>query len=274
MRQIPTDLAWFSPTTERAALDLVAQYPQATLMGGGQTLVPQWGQTAYPQQVICLNQISALKGIKLESNRLLIGAGVSLEELAQAALVQQWVPALSQLVLTMGDAFMRHRATVAGALCTTTSSHCIAVALLGLNAQVHTSRRHFYVHEYFSDRAQGLQLQAGELIQSISLELPTATSYQSVRLVPARPALLSLFASRLAGRFFVGIGGLGMPTLRATALEQQLQQQTPDQITAFWQGFFKKQPPLGSNEAEKQYIQAQTQRLFIQLLAELSDSDP
>lgn len=271
MLEAQSKLLHLYPETLPEALELFKKYPDMVLMGGGQTLLPQWRETTYPKKVLCLNQIKSLRGIEQQGKRLFIGSGVTLAELADSALVQQLVPTLAKLALTMGDCFMRNRGTVVGALCTTTYGNCISTAFLGLNALIHTTERDFFLHEYAQEEPYKIRLNIGEIIKGLSFRTPFITSYQSIRLIPARSALITIYGSKIKNQQFIGIGGKGHRVFRATELETQLKwhnsAQTNDSIL---QKFLGNQQLLGNNEQEQEYIRAQTKRLLLCLMADFS----
>src|SRR5690606_34817263 len=110
-------------------------------------LIPRWRQSEIPHTVVSLSLVSAMRHIERNGPVLRLGAAVTLHELAESTVVRNSIPALAGLAGKMGDQFMRNRATIGGALCTTAQAGCIPAAMLGTKAIVHTTARDIAAHD-------------------------------------------------------------------------------------------------------------------------------
>lgn len=182
---ISESLNWHQPTGLGDAQALLSRFPDAVLLAGGQYLIPRWEETQMPATVISLSQITALQSIEQNGNTLEIGAAVTLSELAGSEVVCRTLPALAGLAGKMGDRFMRNRATLGGALCTTQCAGCIPAAMLGTNATVHTTSRSIPSGEWFQRGGLLPRLEKGELIVRVSFQVPLVATHQFLRLIAA-----------------------------------------------------------------------------------------
>lgn len=253
-------LNWHQPIELDDAKALLSRFPDAVVLAGGQHLIPRWQETLIPATVVSLSQISALRHIELNGGMLEIGAAVTLNELAKSEVVATAIPALASLAGKMGDRFMRNRATVGGALCTTQRAGCIPAAMLGMDATVHTTDRDIPSSEWFKTERSTSPLEKGELITGVCLQVPTAATHKYLRLISARFALITVFASKADIGFAVGIGGLADTAFRATAAECWLRSGATNdgELSAL----FSEHPPRTDHHASAAYREAQTRRLL------------
>ncbi|MER1967566.1 FAD binding domain-containing protein [Castellaniella sp. GW247-6E4] len=265
-------LNWHRPAALEDARALLLRFPDAVPMGGGQHLIPRWQQSETPGTIVSLSLVPAMRGIERSGHTLRIGAAVTLSELAGSAVIMNSLPALSSLAGNMGDRFMRNRATLGGALCTTSQAGCIPAAMLGTKAVVHTTARDIASQDWFRPHHAGRTLEKGELIVGVSLEIPDAASHQCLRLVPGRFALLTVFATRTGHEFGVGISGLAASAFRAFAAEAWLAGGTA--VDEALGRMLQEHPARSDIYAGSAYRQAQTRRLLIKTAAALIAEAP
>jgi len=105
------------PASLKEAAKALASNGEATLLAGGQTLLPTLRQRlAQPSALVDLSGISELSGISLKGNTLEIGATTSHAAVAASKDVNKAIPALAHLASTIGDSQVRHRGTIGGSL--------------------------------------------------------------------------------------------------------------------------------------------------------------
>jgi len=259
---IDKPLNWHRPAALEDAQALLSRFPDAVPMGGGQHLIPRWRQSGTPATVVSLGLIPAMRHIERHGRVLRLGAAVTLNELAASAAVGDGIPALSSLAGKMGDRLMRNRATIGGALCTTSQAGCLPAAMLGTRAVVHTTARDIAAHDWFQPRGPGgPTLEKGELIVGVSLRIPDAASHQCLRLIPGRFALLTVFATRAGHEFGVGISGLSASAFRAFAAEAWLAGGAAAGSTGL-DRVFEEHPGQSDIQAHGAYREAQARRLL------------
>lgn len=248
------------PTTLEAACSLLMDEPGAVPIAGGQHLVPCWRGTNWPESLVSLRSIESLRQIHAGETELSLGAAVTLQELSDSPVVQHRLPALAQLAGRMGDRFMRNRATIAGALCTTSSAGCLPPAMLGLGAVLLSTERSIDVDDWFLPSGPS-ELRRGELITKVLIPLPEVASHQWLRPMPGHFAWLTLFASRGPAGLRVGITGLAAHAFRASAAEVWLaRSETPGAVEL--NNVFDQIPLLSDARADSRYRLAQAKRLL------------
>ncbi|MGQ0815434.1 MAG: FAD binding domain-containing protein [Gemmatimonadota bacterium] len=107
------------PSTLAEAIDLLARYPQdSMLIAGGTDIVPNMKHRLFtPNHLIGLKQIAQLRGITVENNELVIGAGESLTGISRDPLVQQHARSLAQAAGSVAGPQLRNMGTLGGNLC-------------------------------------------------------------------------------------------------------------------------------------------------------------
>ncbi|MBO8162771.1 MAG: FAD binding domain-containing protein [Brevibacillus sp.] len=106
-----------APGCLQDALRLLAAYPDAVLLAGGQVVINEMHRAERaPSPLIDLGRIDELKEIIETSDRVWIGAGVTHTQLAGHPAVKNWLPALVQAAQAVGDLQVRNRATVGGTI--------------------------------------------------------------------------------------------------------------------------------------------------------------
>lgn len=108
------------PATNEEAVKLLAdQWGQSEVLAGGTDLLDRMKDfVSSPKRVVSLRAIKDLKGLRFSpSTGLRVGASVTLEELAQSAVVRRDYAALSQAAETIAGPQTRNMGTVGGNLC-------------------------------------------------------------------------------------------------------------------------------------------------------------
>ncbi len=107
-----------SPHTAAAAVALLVANPHAKLIAGGTDLMPNLRHgIGAPDGLIDLNQIEELNQIERSGQGWIIGAGVTLSQLATRADVRSELPLLAQAAATVAGPGHRTVATLGGNLC-------------------------------------------------------------------------------------------------------------------------------------------------------------
>jgi xanthine dehydrogenase YagS FAD-binding subunit len=105
------------PAGAAEAVRLLAALPQARVIGGGTELVPLARDAVLPplQHLVAVRALG-LDGIALRGERLVIGAGATLAEVAASPLVQREAPAVVLALRATASPQVRNAATVGGNL--------------------------------------------------------------------------------------------------------------------------------------------------------------
>ena len=107
-----------SPRTVAEAVALLATDPAARVIAGGTDLLPNLRRgIGAPAQLIDLGGVAELQQFDSDGQCWLIGAGVTLRELADSHAVQSELPALAQAAVAVAGPSHRVMATLGGNLC-------------------------------------------------------------------------------------------------------------------------------------------------------------
>lgn len=129
----PGAFDYHAPSTLEEALSLLAEHADdAKVLAGGQSLVPLLSmRLARPAQLIDINAIDTLSGIRSDDGGLALGALTRERDAERSVLVAERVPLLAEALPLIGHVSIRNRGTVGGSLAhADASAELPAVALL------------------------------------------------------------------------------------------------------------------------------------------------
>jgi carbon-monoxide dehydrogenase medium subunit len=102
-------------SVDEAVAALAAAGEDAKVLGGGQSLLPVLRlRLNAPSTIVDVSNVAEMRTITDEGSSLLIGAGVTTDEVANNALVKAHAPLLSLTAETVADRAIRHRGTFGG----------------------------------------------------------------------------------------------------------------------------------------------------------------
>src|SRR5260221_2556849 len=183
------------PTTTKDALSLAAQKGEGRDLAGGQSVVQavKLHLTA-PSDLIDLGSIQDLKSLKVEGNAVVVGAMVRHAEVAGSSSVKKAIPSLCALASMIGDRQVRHMGTIGGSLANSDPAADYPAAALALNATIVTNKRKIEADKFFTGLYE-TALEPGELITSVSFQLPKRGAYMKFRNPASRFALVGVFVA-------------------------------------------------------------------------------
>lgn len=191
-------------------------------LAGGQTLLASMKlRLAAPEQLIDLQSIQELKGIRKEGNAIVIGAMTRHADVAASGDVKAAIPTLTRLAAGIGDKQVRHMGTLGGSVANNDPAADYPAALLGLGATVHTTSRQIKADDFF----QGLfatALEDGELITAVSFPVPGRAAYMKFVQPASRFALIGVFVAQTEGGVRVAVTGGGNGVFRHAGMEAAL----------------------------------------------------
>lgn len=193
------------PQSLAEAAQAIADGGQA--IAGGQTLIATMKQRlAAPGTLVDLSQIADLQGIRMDGDRLVIGAMVCHADVASSDVVRANIPALAELAAGIGDRQVRAMGTMGGSVANNDPAACYPSAVLALGATIITDRREIAADDYF----QGMYataLEPGELIVAIAYPKPQAAAYAKFKQQASRFALAGVFVAKTAAGVRVAVTG-------------------------------------------------------------------
>ena len=195
---------------------------EATLMAGGQTLIPTLKlRLAQPSAVIDIGGIAELGGIGVDGGTVSIGATARHADVAGSAEVQGAIPALAQMASGIGDAQVRHMGTIGGSVANNDPAADYPAAVVALGATVHTNRRQIAGDDFFTGMFE-TALGDGEIITKVTFPVPQAAAYAKFPNPASRYALVGVMVARTGGGVRVAVTGAGACVFRVAAMENAL----------------------------------------------------
>lgn len=174
-----SDIAYKTPSTVEAACSEWADHPGAFYLAGATDLLPQVRLGRHtPSVLVDLKRIQALGEIQERSDgSLVVGAAVSLAQVATHPKMKEHYPLLVDCCLSVGSYPLRNRATLAGNICNASPAADTAAALLALEAAVEVASkggsRTVPIGKFFKGPGKSA-LEPGELVTQIVLPKESA----------------------------------------------------------------------------------------------------
>jgi xanthine dehydrogenase small subunit len=176
------------PTSLNALNGVLNEYPDARLVAGSTDLALEVTQQLNQlPELILLDRVPELQITAVQSNRLEIGAAVSLATCKNV--VVEYYPQLMELFERFGSTQIRNQGTIGGNIANASPIGDLPPVLIALNAALRLQRgeviREVALEDYFLDYRK-TALQQGEFIRSILLPLPETNQLFKVYKVSKR----------------------------------------------------------------------------------------
>ena len=193
------------PNSVAEAAQILSQKPEASLLAGGQTLIPTLKQRlAAPSEIVDLRGIGDLRKIDKSGSNIVIGAMATHAQVASHLDVRREIPALAHLAAGIGDPQVRHAGTIAGSIANNDPAADYPAAILGLDATVVTDKRNISADEFF-DGLFATTLQPGEIITEVRFPIPSKSGYAKFEQRASRYALVGVLVSQSSGMFSTSV---------------------------------------------------------------------
>jgi CO/xanthine dehydrogenase FAD-binding subunit len=220
------------PTSLDAAVQLLADHPNAMLLAGGTDAMVgiNDGHQRPDDLVIALNRVADLRAGRHDpgSGTVTIGAGVTYTELMDSS-IASLLPALGEAARTVGSPQIRNAGTLGGNLGTCSPAGDGLPVLSALDAHIRlvsaAGERVLSVHDFMVG-VKRTAIEPGEVIAEIVLR--TRSGWQGYAKVGVRNAMVIAVASTClavdadAQAVSIALGSVGPTILRCTEAEQQL----------------------------------------------------
>ncbi len=216
------DFGFHRPATIKDALALVAGRDGAKFLAGGQSFLPVLKlELAEPTDLVSLTQLKELRAIRVDGDKLLVGALATHDDVSRSPDVQRAIPALASLAGGIGDAQVRNRGTLGGSVAHADPAADYPAALLGLGATVITDRRSIPAESFFTGLF-ATALERDELIKAVAFAIPKRAAYAKFAHRASKYALVGVLVAETAGGVRVAVTGAGHKVFRMTAYEAAL----------------------------------------------------
>jgi carbon-monoxide dehydrogenase medium subunit len=234
--------AYAAPGKLEEIVGLLASNPGSHLLAGGQSLLvePRRSQIA-GSLLVDLRKVAGLSGIQSRDGGVRVGAMTTLGAIAASALIRKACPVLADAAAIVGDAQVRNRATIGGALGEADPGSDVAPVLLVLGAVFEITgpggSRSLEATEFFTGPGR-TALSAAEVITGISIPsaAPSSSAAYEKMKDPATlyalcgvAASVTLSAQGLVAQCRVAATGSTEYPRRLQAVEKALTGARPDQ---------------------------------------------
>ena len=173
---IPPQFEYFAPETLDEAISLLDEHgPEATVLAGGQSLIPLMKlQLAVPEYVVDINRIPGLD-ISEDNGFLRIGSLTREADLDSSEMVRAKYPILHDTTAVIADPLVRNMATVGGNLAHGDPANDHPATMLALGAQIvargSAGERVIPVSDFFEGSLVTALVQ-GEILTEIRVPTP------------------------------------------------------------------------------------------------------
>jgi carbon-monoxide dehydrogenase medium subunit len=216
------DFAYHRPKTLAEATAALKGKPEARAMSGGMTLIPTLKQRlAKPSDVVDLNGIKELSGIKVDDSGVTIGGMTRHADVAASGDVRTAIPALADLAGHIGDPAVRNRGTLGGSVANSDPAADYPAAVLGLGATITTTSRTIKADDFFKGLFE-TALEDGELITGVTFPKADKAGYMKFPNPASRYAMVGVFVAKTGNAVRVAVTGAGPCAFRVKAMEDAL----------------------------------------------------
>jgi len=232
---IPGAFDYHRPQSVGDACRLLADLGEdARVVAGGHSLIPMMKlRMAAPEHLVDLQGIADLKGIRIDGNRVTIGAMTTQADLIASIELSQKCPILAETSLQIADPQIRNLGTLGGNVANGDPGNDMPALMQVLNATYRientsgardVTARDFYEAAFFTALADG------DVLTAISFDLPAAGhgySYQKQKrkigdYATAAAAVILEMSGGTCAKASIGLTNVGDTPLLAEAASQAL----------------------------------------------------
>jgi aerobic carbon-monoxide dehydrogenase medium subunit len=232
---IPSGFEYVRPTSLDEAVAALAEAGEdAKVLAGGQSLMPLLRlRLAYPEVLVDLDRVTALRQIRDEGTGLFIGAMATHHQVIRDPLVREHAPLIAQATATVADPAVRHRGTFGGSLAHADPAGDLPAVAVALDAvfsvQSRRGSREIPAAEFFVDWMTSA-LEPDELL--VGVRVPKlgpgwGTHYEKFHRTAQAWAVVGVACAVRRGNGTiedarVALTNMGSVPVRARAVEEQI----------------------------------------------------
>ena len=244
---MPVEPPVASPRTLAEAYVLLAEAPHRPVAGGTDLLVQITGELGdAPDRVLDIWHLDELRGIRMESNALLLGALTTYAEIRRSPLIAEFVPAFAEAAATIGAAQIQNRGTIGGNVMNASPAGDMLPLLLACDAQLVAGtaggERWIPVREFWPSYRK-TALEPAELLLRISIPLPVGRQLRYRKVGTRRAQAISKVVMALAWQpaadadgawrdVHLALGSVAPTPVRAPATEAAIEGAAPSEAIA------------------------------------------
>jgi CO/xanthine dehydrogenase FAD-binding subunit len=242
---MPVEPPVASPRTLAEAYALLAEAPHRPVAGGTDLLVQITGELGEaPERVLDIWHLDALRGIRMESNALVVGALTTYAEIRRSPLIAEFLPAFGEAAATIGAAQIQNRGTIGGNAMNASPAGDMLPLMLACDAQLVAGsaggERWIPVREFWPSYRQ-TALETNELLLRVSIPLPADRQLRYRKVGTRRAQAISKVVMALAWQpgddaswreVHLALGSVAPTPIRVPATEAVLEGSAPTEATA------------------------------------------
>ncbi|MGH7610750.1 MAG: FAD binding domain-containing protein [Candidatus Dormibacteria bacterium] len=196
---------------------------EAKVLAGGHSLVPLMRlRLARPTALVDITRIPDLDYVRLEGDRLLVGALTRHATVARSEVVHRHLPLLAEMASQVGDPQVRSRGTIGGVMAHADPAGDFPTLALMLEAEIVTDRRRIAAADFFQYLFT-TPLEPDEVVREIAFPVASGRhAYLKFRRRLFDWAILGLAVQELDSGWRVGVTNGGPTPLRALGVERSL----------------------------------------------------
>ncbi|MGX9391950.1 FAD binding domain-containing protein [Nitrobacteraceae bacterium UC4446_H13] len=173
---IPGPFSYHRPASIADAVKLLSTLDEARPLAGGHSLIPMMKlRLSTPEHLIDLHGIDALKGVRRDGDKLIIGAMTTQHDLLESDDIARSIPILHETSLLIADPQVRYMGTIGGNVANGDPGNDMPALMMVLGASYRlqgsggtrqVAASDFYQGAYFT------ALEPGELLTEIAIPVP------------------------------------------------------------------------------------------------------
>jgi carbon-monoxide dehydrogenase medium subunit len=173
-----SDFIYHKPSTLKEALGLMNVNDDVAILAGGTDLLVEIKKgLRHHKNLISIVDIDELRFVKEENNEIIIGAGMTHNDIIKNQFITQKLPALADALSKVGSEQVRNSGTIGGNLCTGASCCDSAPLLIALHAKVEilgtTGVRIVPLKDFFVFNKK-TKLEKGEILTKVIIPIPVS----------------------------------------------------------------------------------------------------
>jgi len=187
---------YFQPKTIQEALETLQKFDgKARIIAGGTDLmVDLKTQKKKVDTLVDISQIEGLDEIRMDENRICIGAMVTHAQASRSNLIRKKTPVLSEACSTVGSPQVRNMGTLVGNIVNAMPAADAASALIALGAKVNVistgkQERTVFIEQLYKGSGESLIDSTREIVTQVEFPLPESRSGSSFQRLSRRKGL-------------------------------------------------------------------------------------
>jgi CO/xanthine dehydrogenase FAD-binding subunit len=244
---MPVEPPVASPRTLAEAYALLAELPHRPVAGGTDLLVQITGELGDPpERVLDIWHLDELRGIRVDSNAIVLGALTTYAEMRRSPLISEFLPAFAEAAATIGAAQIQNRGTIGGNVMNASPAGDMLPLLLACDAQLVAGaaqgERRIGVREFWLGYRR-TALEPSELLLRISIPLPADRQLRYRKVGTRRAQAISKVVMALSWQadpdpgaqwreVRLALGSVAPTPVRAPATEAALEGSAPTEAIA------------------------------------------